>query len=308
MKIAFNRRIVDGPYGGGNQVLRMLSAYFSGKGHDVVFDLSNDVDVIVLMDVRDRSVTFSLEEVEEQRKKGAKVIHRINENDAHRPNSKGLDDLIIQSNKRVADKTVFVSEWLRGYFIDKGMNVSNSVVIRNGSDRTLFYREDRSRRPMSPLKIVTHHFSDNIYKGYPIYKELDRFCNRNPQIAQFTFIGRPMKGSLQYCRKISAQPYHALPELLREHDVYVSASLFEPGPNHIPEGLSCGLIPLIHSEADACIEYAKDFVRTFKDAEELFEIIRVLQSDYIHYKICQNRMAFYDYGKEDMCKQYEEII
>jgi len=58
MKITFNRKIVDGPYGGGNQILRLLVRYFKNKGFDVSFSLDEDTEIVIAMDVRDEVCTF----------------------------------------------------------------------------------------------------------------------------------------------------------------------------------------------------------------------------------------------------------
>ena len=60
---------------------------------------------------------------------------------------------------------------------------------------------------------------------------------------------------------------------MSKHDVYVSASRFEAGPNHVIESLSCNIPVFVHRDGGACIEFAgKDHI--YNDTEELFEILK----------------------------------
>lgn len=309
MKIVFNKRLVDGPYGGGNQILRLLKGYFESKGLITSFSLDEDTTVIVLMDVRDGGCIFPLRDVTEFKRShpNVKIICRINENDAHRIGSNYLDALIINSSK-IADKIVFVSEWLRGYFRDRGMNVEGSITIPNGANRKLFHSANNKRLPNEPLRIVTHHVSNNILKGYECYREIDKYCHRNPSIANFTFIGRPMEGFINFSRVIPPVSYFELPSLLQSNHLYVTASMFEPGPNHVVEGMSCGLIPLVYSKATSCLECSCGFHISFNNNEDLFEKINKLYNDYSYYNDLRNNMGVYTYGSDEMCEKYYGII
>jgi len=49
MKISFGSKIINGPYGGGNNFLKNLKQFLEEKGHVVVTDLKdNDIDIILL--------------------------------------------------------------------------------------------------------------------------------------------------------------------------------------------------------------------------------------------------------------------
>jgi glycosyltransferase involved in cell wall biosynthesis len=309
MKVAFNKKLVDGPYGGGNQVLRLLKKHFEDNGISVSFSLDEDVDVIMLMDVRDGGCIFPLKSVENFKKSHPKVkiLHRINENDAHRAGSNYLNALILQSNK-LADVTVFVSEWLKSYFQKFGMSIDESKVIPNGADRNLFFNAKIKRYPSETLRIVTHHMSDNILKGYPTYRALDEFCFSNPSIAKFQFIGRPLPGFIKHGEVISQKKYEDLAPLLQKNHLYITASMYEPGPNHLPEGMACGLIPLVFSSSTSCVECSNGFNVLFDDHKDLFLKIEELYCDANHYNEMKDRMSLYDYGADEMCAEYHKII
>ena len=90
-----------------------------------------------------------------------------------------------------------------------------------------------------------------------------------------------------------------LSEELRLHDVYITASVNEPGANHVVEGLSCGL-PVLYYDSGSMSEYVSEFG------------IKFLEDDFIHQldtlekklpelkKIILN----YDYSAKKMCQNY----
>ena len=76
---------------------------------------------------------------------------------------------------RIADVVVFVSSWLRNYYLKQyRLNNINSIPILNGVDETIFKPSDTKELTL-PLRIVTHHWSSNYYKGFHIYNKLDKF-------------------------------------------------------------------------------------------------------------------------------------
>ena len=50
MKISFGSKIIEGPYGGGNNFLKNLKQFFEQNGHRVVTDLKdNDIDMMNML-------------------------------------------------------------------------------------------------------------------------------------------------------------------------------------------------------------------------------------------------------------------
>lgn len=312
MKVSFNRTVVNGPYGGGNQILVLLVKYLEDRGIKVSFSLDKDTDVIFLMDIRDNICTFPLRDaVSHKEKYGSKILHRVNENDAHRPpeDSLGLDQKIIDANV-VADSTVFVSKYLKDYFAEKDLKPDRSSVIWNGSDRGIFNSDGyKFRKKDEPLRIITHHWSNNIYKGFPIYRDVHQFCFENPKIASFQFMGRPLNGYIRGSSVIKPKPYVEIPKVLKYNDVYLTASIAEPGGNHIMEGISCGLIPIVGYPTGSCIEYTNGFNIVFDDSEHLIREIESLYNDYDRYvEMKANTMKNFKYSSEEMADKYLEVM
>lgn len=312
MKIAFNKKIVVGPWGGGNQILVLLCDYLKQHGHQISFSLEPDVDVVVMMDVKDSSCLFPINSLMEfKRVTGAKIVHRINDNGSHRKgNAERSDDFMIAVNEKLADRTIFISGWLKKYYEEKGLTSKVNTIIPNATDRTIFYPNSHViRQPTDPLKIITHHWSSNMSKGFAIYDKLAKFCFQNPNVAKFTFLGNCPSGLLADCEKISPKPYLSIPSFLMYSDLYVTATQFESGGCHIVEGMGCGLIPLVRKGSGGPEEYSKGFGMYFYDIDQLIEQIRYLHSNYGKFLEMRKKIREqYLYDAKDMCSRYMAVI
>jgi len=310
VKISINKKVVNGPWGGGNQILMLLVDFLVKKGFKISYSLDNDTSVILIMDVKDESCSFSIKQIREFKKnKNVKIIQRINDNGSHRKNNEWLDDLIINVNKEMVDKTIFISKWIKNYFEAKGLKRDNSVVIANGADRKLFYSYNNQRNKDDPLRIVTHHWSRNMAKGYEIYDKLDKFCCSNPDIAHFRFIGRPLEGGiLSNCEKIYSKPYKEIGQFLRTEDIYVTATQYESGGCHIVEGMACGLIPLVKRGGGGTENYVEGFGFYYDTFEELKSEILNFKNNYDIFIDAKNNMINYTYSNAEMCEQYWNVI
>ena len=49
-----------------------------------------------------------------------------------------MDEIILKANQLVADKTVFISEWLQEYHKSKGLT-NQSIVAYNGCNNKFFF-------------------------------------------------------------------------------------------------------------------------------------------------------------------------
>jgi len=273
MKAYINRTPVRGPWGGGNQFVR---AFHEWHGDNVTLVSSDQLsvapDVILLAGLdNDNQGGVSAEQAIQykmfmQGRKDIKVVVRVNENDA-RKGTTGVDDLLLQLSQ-YTDGTVFVSNWLRDYFLEKGWADKNHTVIYNGVDQEVFKRGDAIPNELN--NIVAHHWSDNYMKGFDVYDKLDEWVGKNPGFT-FTYIGRE-RGTFKNTKVV--RPLHGkrLGAELGKYDVYVSASRFDPGPNHILEALACGLPTFVHKDGGGCVEFA-GADHTYSTFEELVSLL-----------------------------------
>lgn len=178
IKLAIGSNIFDGPWGGGNQFAVCLTKYLKNKSWSVVNDLKdNDIDIILLTEPRKnlQSCRFNQLDIAGYvlKKPNTIVVHRINECD-ERKGTKNVNNYLKRANQ-VADFTVFISTFLKKIFIDGGiLDTKDYLVIKNGADRGIFNREGIIKwNKVESLKIVTHHWGGNIYKGFDIYSLID---------------------------------------------------------------------------------------------------------------------------------------
>jgi len=268
--IAINMRPTPSPWGGGNQWLNQMVPFLRHNGYAVRFDLSRPVDCVILADPRlTDAVTFGVEEIKAYRRRDPHMVclHRINEND-QRKNTDFMDKLLAEANG-VADHTIFISAWLRDYHARKWFDPSRPhAVITNGADDSIYYSQGSAEfNGSEPLRLVTHHWSDNWMKGFRVYSEIDSLIadGRLPG-TEFWIIGRwPKEIRWRAARTFPPAQGPDLAGLLRQCHVYVTASVWEPGGMHFIEGAQCGLPLLYHVDGGGIVEIACRFGIGFRD-------------------------------------------
>lgn len=257
MKIYVNRAPVSGPWGGGNQWVRAFHEFVPELKHDVVQpdDAVTAPDVIVLAGLDDGGQGISADKAvmykEMMRfRHDVRLVLRVNENDARKGTTTVDRNLIMLS--KYLDGTVFTSDWIRDYFLTKGWQCPNNTVIKNGVQGTVF--KPGIKLNNGKVNVVAHHWSNNEMKGFDIYEELDRFVGKNTDFT-FAYIGRD-RGTFKNTNVIRPLTGKKLGDALGRYDVYVSASRFEPGPNHVIESIACGLPTFVHHDGGGSVEFA----------------------------------------------------
>ena len=247
-KIFINFSCKNLPHGGGNQFVQKLVDFLEGLPHFIVtFNLEKNIDLYFLIDLRKNGEfkKYSFDEIYLHKQlNGGTIVYRINDCDITREN-KVLEPLILKYITKI-DYFIFNSDFIKEYYFGKYIQFSilkNYSIIYNTCDGKIFYPK-RERIP-TKIKIVTHHWSDNINKGYDIYYQLYKYCqNRND--FEFLFIGRKFNDKFNDPPAIIG-PFKGekLANALRQCDVYISASIYDSCPMHVLEGLSCGL-PILY--------------------------------------------------------------
>jgi len=268
MKILINRKPVEGPWGGGNLFVRAFCDVIKSKGNEVVHKLEDNLDFIFMQDPRYSDLGISVNEIIEYKRKNpnTKVIHRVNECDAR----KGTHDMdkLLKACSRHTDHTIFVSEWIRQYHLKKGWECDSTSVVYNGVNLEHFRARDKIEN--GKVNIVTHHWSDNPLKGQDIYEELDEWAGNNEGFT-FTYIGRT-KARFHHSKLIAPLHGAELGKELSRYDVYVSASRFDPGPNHVIESLACEIPTYVHCDGGGSTEFAGKH-NVYKNHRALVQLI-----------------------------------
>lgn len=311
MNVSLGMKLQSGPWGGGNQFGHMLANYLRHKDVDVSFDLkASDLDLILLVepDARLSISAYTHQDILKYlllRNKRCLVVHRVNNSsEARDDTAKAYNKFRIRAGE-IADQTVFISKWLHACYGEAGFASSNYSIIFNGGDSSLWQRKPLSKRS-NKLKLVTHHWSNNLKKGFDIYQCLDEMLASPPWSEQvsFTYIGRMPHNfqfkAAQYLEPLSGQP---LVEELHRHDVYLTAAQNEAAGMHHIEGALCGL-PLLYRESGALPEYCRGFGVSF-NAENFEQKLQEMIATYDHWAA---RMEEYPYTAERMCENYYQLF
>jgi glycosyltransferase involved in cell wall biosynthesis len=263
------------PYGGGNQFMLALRKGLERRGIDVLENqLRDDVDVYLLNSVHfdvDRFLEFS------QRHR-VRVVHRI-DGPIHliRGFDREKDELCFELNKRFASATVLQSSWTYQKIAEMSYQPIRPVIIRNAVDPDIFHPRGRvSFDPSRKIRLIATSWSNNARKGGPVYKWLeerldwDRF--------EFTFVGN-ISVPFERIRTLPAVASDQLAELLRQHDIYLTASQNDPCSNAVIEALACGL-PVLYRNEGGHPELVGFGGLPFSDVEELLPQLDKIANNY----------------------------
>jgi len=300
-KLLMNRKPVRGPWGGGNLFVKAICEYAESRGYEVVHSLQQNIDAILMIDSRYDNLGIAMNEISfyKSRNPQTRVVHRVNECDARKA-THDMDKMLV-SCSNFTDATVFVSNWMKDYF-EKSWNCKEQHVAYNGVDQDHFsplnfdtkYVKNNLHKALNvPIKIIAHHWSSNDLKGFDIYDKLDEWVGNNNDY-EFVYIGRSQD---KFKNAIVIDPLFgkALGDELKFGSVYVSASRWDPGPNHIIEALACHLPTFVHKDGGGAVEFANSPGAVYSSFEELISKIQqkelwpIKKGWDISWKDCANR-------------------
>ena len=312
MKISIGCNLQSGPFGGGNLLNRALVDHFIKLGHEVQFDLSSrDIDLIILVDPRTnlRSISFGDREIlkylllKNSKSLVIQVLHECDE----RKGTKGLNKRLAWANN-IADHTVFISHWQHQLFLSQGFIFNNDSVIKNGSDDNVFRWDGTPKwSGHGPLKLVTHHWSNNWMKGFDIYEKLDMMLSNNKwhDRIKFTYIGNIPEGfEFRNSQHIEPLAGEDLALELSNHHAYVTGSINEPAGLHHIEGALSGL-PILYRDSGALPEYCAGFGESFSGQDDFKAALERLILNYKHWS---GKLLSYPYCFTKMCNDYQILI
>ena len=313
MKIFFNRITRKEAYGGGSHFVTAMVDYLQKKGHQVFFNFHDeqkkiikDIDLIFLIDPRPGDIGYSINHILGYKKNvnpAVKILHRVNECDA-RKGTDFMDDILVETSKHT-DKTVFISNWLKEYFSKKNFaNIEAASVIYNGCNTNYFF-PDNEKTKKEKTKIVTHHWSDNWLKGFDLYKFIDEeIVNDN---FEFTYIGRySKKYNPKNTKLVDPLWGPSLGKELRKHDVYVTASRFEPCGMHHIEGAASGMPVIYHKDCGGINELCSNHGEVYESFEDFKQKLLKVTKNIEKYR---NKIDYDNLSIEKCCdKFYKEIV
>jgi hypothetical protein len=280
MKVYFNRRPVQGPWGGGSKVLCAIIDECKRRQHEVFFEeqifVEKDLDILFCMDPRPNSLV-SYDDLVYARNSNArsKIIQRVGDLGTH-----GKPDLfdLVKKTSNVSDLLIFPSRWA----MESLPTLNQNRRVISNAPLPEFVKKRKSRDEEGTIRIVSHHWSNNSMKGFEVYELLDRYCLTSGERYTFTFIGRKPE-VVHLANHVPPQDVSGLVEELPRHHIYVTASRQEAGANHVLEAMGLGLPVLYNRDGGSINEYCKDFGMSYGTFEELIWTLENKQKDLLDF-------------------------
>lgn len=313
MRVYINREPVSGPQGGGNKLVTALVNKFAEEGHEVVHRLQPGIDLLLCFDPRPASWGESGNDILKYRKSNVcKLASRVGNCGSHgkKPLTVQLLDMLPQ-----ADRIIYPSHWALSYLCtaaiqmgratDAGGIASRPYTIIPNAPMKEFYEHRNTNEQLPndrPIRVVTHHWSNNPKKGFELYTELDK----SDLEIEFTYIGNTPKG-VQYERQLEPMTTEQLAIELPKHDIYLTASMEEAGANHVLEAMACGLPVVFSSTGGSIVEYCAPYGVMYHgwDFETMSEGISQIANDYDVFK---QACLMYNNNVEAVASRYVELL
>jgi glycosyltransferase involved in cell wall biosynthesis len=274
--IAVFHEFTPPPAGGGNQTLRAVISEFERRGLRVGVNTVSPSTRAILFN----SFNFDLARLDllARRLVGVRMVHRVGAvTSLYRGFDDGTDARVAEMNARLADATIAISHATVDMYREIGVELVDPHVIYNGCDHRIFNPEGRVPfRRDRKTRLISTSWSDNPRKGGPTYAWLEDHLDWDRY--EFTFVGHT-SSQFHRIRRIPPVPSHELSDILRAHDIFVTATEHDAYSNALVEALSCGL-PAVYLDSGGSAEAVKGAGFGFGDREELPNLLDRLVDEY----------------------------
>ncbi len=266
------------PTGGGHQFLRAFWKQVEVHGLRVENNRISRTTRACLLN----SFNFNDNRLARMKRGSILYVHRVDGPiDIYRGRDDGEDRGIHIINKRIADKTIFQSNYSLEKHLELGMQFRDPIVIMNAVDPEIFHSGGRiAFSRYRKTRLIASSWSNNINKGAEVYKWLDEHLDWNRY--EFTFVGRsPVV--FKNIHMIPAVDSYRMAELFRTHDIYLTASRNDPCSNSLIEALNCGL-PAVYLWSGGHPEIVKHAGAGFEAVEQIPDLLDRLFTEYEKYQ------------------------
>jgi glycosyltransferase involved in cell wall biosynthesis len=298
--VALFHEFEEAPAGGAHQTLRAVVDEMRRRGVRVALNTIPRGTSACLFN----SFNFDfarLERFAAQRPSVCRMVHRVGAvTSLYRGFDDGTDARVAELNRRFADATIAISHSTIEMYRRIGIELVAPRVIYNGVDHRIFHARgrapfDRSRK----TRLVAVSWSDNPRKGGPVYRWLE--SQLDWERYELTFVGNTHE-SFERVRHVPPLGSRELAVLLREQDVFVTATQDDAYSNALVEALSCGL-PAVYLDSGGSREAVKQAGFAFSDREEIPDLLERLRDEY------EQRQAMIDLPTlEEITDQYLDML
>ena len=309
----------DIPYGGGN-----ISTYYLVKNFEnewsnfkITYELEHNIDIYLIIDTfkDNKFKKYSLEDVinfNNIQEKPGKILYRVNDCDKTRTvNDKNSREQELLKHIDNIDHLIYNSEFIKNYYISKykKFKLVNNNVVYNGCDQNLY--KNLHKQIDGNIRIATHHWSNNMHKGYETYYKLWKFCQSNDKY-DFVFFGKNVPDMFKEV-PISTQTPEGLNEELNKCHIYITDSVYDSCPNHVIEAISCGLPILYCNKEGGGRNLCERFLPKYKIGEkydnfdDLITKLNLIRNNYQQYRDNINLVRS-QFSSSISTKQYNNII
>jgi len=303
MKIYILYNFQDQPWGGGNQFLKALKKEFIKLG--IYEENPEKADIILFNSYPFRAEYLFKQVLNLKQKYPNKItIYRLDGPiSLIRGQDKDLDKIVCLFNKIFVDGIIFQSNWCKKQN-KKYFNILSKyeTVTHNAPDNEIFNKIDKKKfNPQEKIKLIATSWSANWRKGFEIYKYLDE--NLDFSRYEMTFAGNsPIK--FKNIKQMEPVTSKKLAQILKQQDIYITASQNDPCSNSLIEALSCGL-PAVALNDGGHPELIQKGGELFNGQENIVEKIEKITQNYNHYQsqipefsIKKTAQDYYEFAKK----------
>jgi len=296
--LAVFHQFVAGPWGGGNQFLRALTGELAARGLAIEVNRLSGATPACLYN----SFNFDFGRLRRFARDGARMVHRVDGPiGVYRGFDDGTDRRILEINHELAGATIFQSQFSLDKHRELGLELRDPVVISNAVDTRIFHPPPDRREPLAGRKVrlIASSWSANPRKGAETFGWLDR--NLDWSRYELTFVGQS-EVAFDRIRRVGPVPPAEVADLLRAHDVYVTASRDDPCSNALLEALACGL-PAVYLRSGGHPELVGEGGLGFDEPSELPDVLEGLVSE-----LDERRAAIRVPALADVADRYLEVL
>lgn len=271
-----------GPWGGGNQFLKALrQSLIKQKNYS---EDPENADVIIFNSHHFGENLACLKYLINLKQSIPKLrlIHRLDGPvSLIRGGSKSIDTLIFDINSKLADGTVFQTNWSRKKSFEMSLYTKHvHRTIINAPNDEIFPR--KTIVPIKgKIKLINTSWAANERKGVDILKYLDQELDFSR--FQMTFVGN-INADFKNINVFSPKDSAVLAEILRSHDIFIAPSINDPCSNALCEALHTGL-PALARDSGGHPELVGNGGVLFQGTNDILKQLDLLTKSYSVYQM-----------------------